>query len=134
VDSVNNVVIGIGTGRGTEVTELTRAQIMEVPCIVCEAKQAKSCREHSKSNKPIIGFHRERIELRLKHPVLPAEIPTTLNPTEKALICYYAFVMLCDSCEANSEKLFGKHFKSADVQRMFARKAIQELKKDGFID
>lgn len=86
--------------------KLTSEQIMEVPC-------------------------KERGSLRKRYPILPTG--EGLTATDKAVLVYYAFVMLCDSCSANAEKLFGKAMSSQDIQRSFAQHALAECRKDGVI-
>lgn len=117
----------------TKQTALTREQVMEVPCIQCDAPKGFACKVDRGNPFKLVGFHKERVALRQRYPVLP-EAAKELNSTDKSLIVYYGFVMLCDSCEAKSIELFGKHIASADIQRMFAHKAIEELKKDGLLD
>lgn len=56
-----------------------------------------------------------------------------LSPTDKALICYYAFIRLADSVSTKSKEVLGREFTSTEVQIFFARKASDELKKDGLI-
>jgi hypothetical protein len=106
--------------------DLTGEQMREVPCIRCDAKVAEPCK---KNGLPLIGCHSERAILRAKMPCFPVE----LNATDKALVCYYAFIMLCDSVSTKSVETLGKQLSSAEVQRFFAKQAIDELKKDGLI-
>lgn len=56
-----------------------------------------------------------------------------LSPTDKALITYYAFVMLCDSVSTKTMVMFGKEFTSEDIQKFFATEAVKELRKDKLI-
>jgi hypothetical protein len=111
--------------------EFTREQLMEVPCIQCDAKIGKQCRSESGGRGHLlVGFHFQRSELRGK---LPSMGDLELNSTDKALICYYAFVMLSDSVSSKSEEILGKRMTSQEVQRFFARQAVIELQKDGLL-
>jgi hypothetical protein len=56
-----------------------------------------------------------------------------LTPGQKDMITKYAFIMLCDSCEANAQALFGKQFASEEIQIEFIHQAILALKREGFI-
>ena len=56
-----------------------------------------------------------------------------LDPTDKAIIVGYAFVMLCNSVAANSEKLFSKKYTSQELQRMFTASGMEAAITDGFI-
>src|SRR6266704_2127192 len=116
----------------TRSTEFSRDQIMEVPCVNCEAKINKPCRSgHNGTGFVIVGFHPQRVELRGKLPSLGnLDTDQTLNSTDKAMITYYAYVMLCDSVSTKSEELIGKRLTSAEVQRFFAKQAVIELQKD----
>lgn len=119
------------TAKKTEASspELSAAQIMEVPCILCEAKPSERCKD--KTGVTLIGFHALRLELRKQQPNV--ELPTELTPDEKALVIYYAYVMLCDSVEVHAETIMGKPFDTVAIQRFFAAKAVEMLKKDGLI-
>jgi hypothetical protein len=97
---------------------------LEVPCIVCDAKPGERCNDNGAH---LLGVHAKRKHLRERLPSV------SLNGTDKSLIVYYAYVMLCDSCEANSEKLFGSYKKSEDIQRRFAAEATKHLKLEGLI-
>lgn len=116
-------------------TEFSRDQIMEVACIACDAKVGKPCRAgHNGTGYVLVGFHDKRVELRGKLPSLGnLDTDTKLGPTDKAIITYYAYVMLCDSVATKSEELLGKRFTSAEVQRFFAKQAVIELQKDGML-
>lgn len=111
--------------------EFTHKELLQVPCIRCNAAVGQPCVAPGNRRTPIIGFHKQRNELRTKCPML--EMDHQLDSSEKALVIGYALLMLADACEANSEKLFGKFFSSREIQRFFASKAIDELKLDGLI-
>lgn len=57
----------------------------------------------------------------------------TLDATDKALIVYYAYIMLCDSVAAHSVKVLGKKFTSEEIQAFFGQKAVNELRLEGLI-
>jgi len=102
----------------------------EVVCIRCNAQPGEPCTEHKAM---IIGYHKERVDLRDRLPFLPEEIPTNLSPTDKAIIVYYAFVALANSVAANSEKILGKQFTSQEIQRTFGKKGLNDAKEDGML-
>src|ERR1051326_868024 len=107
-------------------------EILQVVCPRCDSAPLEACKERDGSQL-IGGFHRERIEFREKLPVLPKEVPSVLSSTDKAILTYYAFVMLADSCAANSEKLFGKKFTSQEIQRTFGKAALKKVQEDGLL-
>lgn len=110
--------------------KFTSTEIMEVCCIECDAKVGERCCEKDHGT-IMLGFHSKRLELREKLPAFHNS--ELLSSTDKSLIAYYAFVMLADSCEAKSVELFGRHFDSVDIQRFFAARAVQALKKEGLL-
>jgi hypothetical protein len=115
--------------------KFTDAQVREVYCIRCDAAPGEACTE--RSMKLVTGYHKERGNLRKKFPVNLDELvvkgSAILSPTDKSVIVYYAYVMLCDSVSANSEKIMGKFISSADIQRMFAKEGLDAARKDGII-
>lgn len=106
--------------------QLSNDEIKEVVCLQCNAEPLQPCME---KGMPLLGFHKARIELRQKLPVYDCP----LDPTDKAIIVGYAFVMLCNSVAANSKKLFSKKYTSQEIQRMFAKSGMQAAIQDGFI-
>jgi hypothetical protein len=105
---------------------LTDDEIKEVVCLHCQAEPLQPCIENGMQ---LIGFHQARIDLRSKMPVYDCP----LDPTDKAIIIGYAFVMLCNSVAANSEKLFSKKYDSQEIQRMFSKSGMDAAIADGFI-
>lgn len=112
---------------------LSQEQIREVSCVVCGAKPKEYCRQQGR-NTALLECHPQRTALRSKLGDLTFD--KSLDATDKALITYYGYVMICDAVAANSEKMFGegKVFTSQEVQQFFARKAINELREDGLLD
>lgn len=109
------------------------AEIIEVPCMECDAKASERCIDKA-TGVQLFGFHKSRIECRERMPVLPKELPSLLTPTDKSITIYYAFVALCDSVAANSEKMFnGKKFSSQDIQKIFGKQGFKAAQADGMI-
>lgn len=106
--------------------QFTDQEVKEVPCLQCNADPMQPCTENGSQ---LLDFHRCRIELRSKSPVLDCP----LDSTDKALIVGYAFVSLCNSVSANSEKLFSKHYTSVELQRLFTRTGYEQCLADGVI-
>jgi hypothetical protein len=98
-----------------------------IPCPLCAAKPGEHCNDDSAT---LVLSHEQRRKLAEKLPDIEG---TNLDATDKAMICYYAYIMLCDSVAANSEKMFGKEYSSRDLQKFFARQAVVELRKDGLL-
>jgi hypothetical protein len=57
-----------------------------------------------------------------------------LTATDKALIVYYAFIFLSDSVSATAIKTIGQPWASDDIQRFFAKRAIDALIVEGLLD
>lgn len=116
---------------------LLDGQVLAVACPTCHVAEGIGClnpQRHVLAYKlgaPELSFHPARIlhaqenEFRTKFGKLGA--------TEKALILYYAYIMICDSVASKSVAVMGKEFKSTDIQAFFANEAIKELKKDGLM-
>lgn len=104
---------------------------MEVPCITCDAAIGEACYDQQYNVILLKGFHARRVELRERYPNFPTE--QELTPTDKALLCFYAFVMLSDSVAVNSVRLFGKQCTTEEVQRMFGSRALQALRSEGLL-
>jgi hypothetical protein len=113
-------------------------QILAVACPACHVKAGVGCLTYERHvfavhglGAPKLSFHPARIvmaqenEFQVKFGKLGA--------TEKALILYYAYIMVCDSVASKSVAVLGKEFKSTDIQAFFANEAIKELKKDGLM-
>lgn len=114
--------------------EFTDAEMQQVPCLTCGAKSGQKCEEKVDGNIviPLIGYHKERVQLREKLPVIPTDMPV-LDSTDKAIIIYYAFVALCNSCQTKSIELFGKEFTSREIQFAFATQGLKAAQQDGLI-
>lgn len=117
---------------------LTEAEILSKPCRKCHAIEGVGCKNEARY--PLVhrlgdtelAFHRQRImDAWSTHSERRMGI---LSSTDKALIAYYAFIMLCDSVSTKATELLGKPFTSEDIQKFFAHKAILELKKDRLIE
>lgn len=106
--------------------KFTNIEVLEVGCFQCGARPNEPCTE---SDLPLLGFHQVRLDLRAKLPVLPTE----LDSTDKAIVTYYAYIALANSCSAKSLELFGKQFSSEDIQRTFAEQGLIAARKDGLI-
>jgi hypothetical protein len=108
------------------------SRVIQVPCIRCDAKVGTLCVQPGRNIALVGGFHKERHELANR--VIP-HFPTEeqLTSTEKALIAYYAFIMISDSVAAKSEEMTGKVFTTQEIQRHFAKMAIDQLRKDGLL-
>ena len=109
----------------------TDEEILQVSCLFCGAEPGKKCNE-GEGTVLIGGYHQARIELRQKLPVMPADMPV-LDATDKAIIVYYAFVALCNSCQTKSTELFGKQFSSREIQYAFATQGLKAAREDGLI-
>lgn len=109
-------------------------EILAIPCPTCKARVGQLCRMPSGAPLAfVIGddqsrFHRDRIMnvliVRLRNEF------GRLNASDKALICYYAFVILSDSVSTKSKEMLGHDYSSKQIQQFFVQKAIEELKKD----
>src|SRR6266576_1300795 len=88
-----------------QMNQFSNEEIKEVQCLMCGAQSGELCTENG--GIPILGFHKERIELRSRIPSFPSDMPK-LNATDKAIITYYAYIALCNSCSTKSVELFGK--------------------------
>lgn len=113
---------------------LSEEDILATECRNCHAIVNVGCK--NKSRHPLVhteastelAFHRERImDAWAQH---SQRRMGPLNATDKALITYYAFIMLCDSVSTKAVELLGEPFTSEDIQKFFAMKAVAELKKD----
>lgn len=111
----------------------TDAEMKQVSCIACGASSGEFCTEKFEGvDVPMLGYHKERVELREKLPVMPPDMPA-LDATDKAIIVYYAFVALCNSCQTKSLEIFGKTFTSREIQYAFASQGLKAAKEDGLI-
>jgi hypothetical protein len=108
------------------------SRALQVPCIFCDAKPGDRCTQPGRVEPLLGGFHAQRIELAKKLvPIYPSGMD--LDATDKALICYYAYILLSNSVSANSEKMFGKQFTTEEIQREFAKRAVDVLRADGLL-
>lgn len=113
-----------------EVKEESRA--MQVPCIRCDAKPNEHCVQPGRKEPLVGGFHSERVELSRKV-VVAMPKGEDLDATDKALITYFAYILLCDSVSAKSVELFGKQFASEEIQRWFGQQAVTQLRAEGLL-
>lgn len=124
-----------GNGPGANMTKFND-EVKEVQCLMCGAQPGEPCIEKEKGKKfthvALLGFHKERVELRSRIPSFPSDMPE-LDATDKAVITYYAYIALCDSCSTKSIELFGKKFSSQEIQRTFAAQGLKQAKEDGLI-
>lgn len=120
---------------GSKRQVVTEEEILAIRCPRCHVAPNVGC--HNIERHPLsfiegateLSFHRERIMV--AHAVqLQRKFDRALTSTDKALIVYYAFVMLCDSVSTQSKSLLGSEFTSDQIQAFFAHKAIEQLKKD----
>lgn len=116
---------------------ISEKEILAISCPTCFRPADKLC--VSRSNGMVLAFevgatecsfHAARIMKAQDEQIKKLGLQP-LGPTEKSLILYYAFIMLCDSVSEKSKELLGKQLTSEQVQAFFAHKAIEELKNDG---
>jgi hypothetical protein len=108
------------------------SRALQVHCIFCDAKPGEHCHQPGRTEPLVGGFHPARIELAQKMiPIYPSGLD--LDATDKALITYYAFLNLSNSVAAKSEQMFGKKFTTEEIQRFFAKIAIDQLRQDGLL-
>lgn len=120
--------------------KVTTDEILAVGCKTCSAPAGKPCRVPGRIVVPLtykveetdFNFHPVRVLMALSKQAYK-RIGEDLKASEKALITYYAFVMLAESVSAHSEAIMGKHHPPEAVEAFFAYAAIQELKKDGLL-
>lgn len=109
------------------VKTVTEDEIIAAWCPTCHARPGQGCRDKNRHTlverigQIGLSFHQPRVMV------------AHLGPTEKALIIYYAFIMLCDSVSINSETVLGKWHTSEEIQTFFGKMALNELKKEGLI-
>lgn len=115
-------------------------EILRLECRKCHASEGYACKSkegHSLThdfslNGPVMKFHRERmLDAWASH---SSYRMGNLNATDKALITYYAFIMLADAVSVKAVEMLGKPFTSEDIQTFFAYKAVEELRKDKLLD
>lgn len=112
-------------------------EVLSVLCPTCSQARGKGCLDDKRHilatqvGQLGLSFHETRI--RAAQETKSRKIFGRLGPTEKALITYYAFIALCNSCAANSERLFQKKYTTEQLQVFFIENAITELKADGLI-
>lgn len=116
---------------------LTELEILTVTCPTCNCVPGVGCLNPERhvlakhANQTELSFHPKRVAAAFEDQFRKAM--GKMGATEKALVCYYSFISLCDSCSTKSMKLFGKEMSSRDIQTFFAQQAIQELKHDGLL-
>lgn len=103
--------------------------ILSVVCPNCFARPKMECFEIR--GRPRLKSHPERI--RYAQELLSDRVAGKLSATDKALVLYYAYIMLCDSVSARSKEVLGIVMSTEEIQAGFARKAIQALQEDGLL-
>lgn len=120
--------------------KITTDEILAVGCKTCGAPAGKPCRVPGQIIVPLtyqeeqtdFSFHAVRTLMAMSK-LAYRRFGEDLKASEKALITYYAFVMLAESVSANSVAIMGKHYPPEAVEAFFAHAAIEELKKDGLL-
>lgn len=113
---------------------VSEAEILSISCPKCHAIEEHGCLTNDrrvlcrKIDDTELAFHSERVFAAFQKQFHGKW--GKLGATEKALICYYAYIMLCDSVSTKSVELLGKQFTTEQIQAFFANEAIQELKRD----
>ena len=107
-------------------TELTSEQIKEVPCH-CGARVGEACKEDG--TLIVAGFHKDRIQLRETFPALPLHF----DATDKTIVMFYAFCILCEAVAKKSVEMLGKSHSAHQIQIAFIQEAIKQARDNGFI-
>lgn len=116
---------------------LSEKEILNVPCPNCHVQVGVACRNSARhvlvvmTGQTELSFHSARIFIAQQQQM--RDRFGILGATEKALICYYAFVMLCDSVSTKSIEVIGKDVSSQEIQAMFVQEAIKALRNDKLI-
>lgn len=117
---------------------VTEGAIFNEACPHCGVKPMKPCRTSDGTllspelDSTEFRFHPSRV-LNAIRTQITDRMAGNLTAPERMLICYYAFILLCDSLAANSEKLFTESKTSHQIQAFFCQCAITELIKDQLI-
>lgn len=119
---------------------INEREILSVECPTCCVPAGKICRMKD-AKTPLayeigateFSFHITRVILAQDTVIKRLGFGEALTPSEKGLILYYSFIMLCDSVSTKSELIFGRKMESEDIQKFFAFKAVEELRNDGLM-
>jgi hypothetical protein len=103
--------------------------VLSVVCPDCFARPKRQCFGHR--GEILKKAHPARFKYAQE--LLTDRLAGKLNATDKALVLYYAYIMLCDSVSANSQAVLGIVMDTEQIQAGFARKAIQALQEDGLL-
>lgn len=116
---------------------ISEQEILAVQCPTCNRAAGKTCvavRNRAPLSYEInvteCSFHAARIIAAQDEQIKRLGFGNVLGPTEKALILYYAYIMVCDSVASKSKEMFGKEMNTEEIQRFFAHKAVDELRHD----
>lgn len=117
---------------------VTELEIIAVTCPNCHAPKGAFCRNsnrhvlalHDDINESI--FHQSRVHLARSKQGFNAKLGH-LNNSQKELIVYYAFVILCEEVAKNTKDENGGVATAEQIQVQFVRQGIEELRIDGFL-
>lgn len=115
---------------------VTEADILAINCIKCHSWPGVVCKD--KYRHGLIGelgstemrFHRERIFDAYQEKLREKFEGTTFGLMEKAMVIYYAFVMMAQSVAVHSKSMMGQEMDVETIERFFATKAVEELRQD----
>lgn len=116
---------------------VTEAEILAVACPKCNAVREHGCLDaqrhvlYHRLGDTELTFHPERIRA-AQESKITAQFGK-LGATEKALICYYAFIMLAESVSTKSVEILGRAFTVEQILTFFSQQAVAALRKDGLI-
>jgi hypothetical protein len=120
-------------------TIISIEEIIEEVCPHCHAPKHGPCKRNDGLAMIVRGdddlqpyFHRERV---LQAWYSQLEIKFGPTPSlDRALITYYAFIMMADAVAAKAEQMFEKKMSTWDIQAFFAMKAREVLKNEKLLD
>ncbi len=116
--------------RPTETRIVTEREILAIPCLECRARSKRMCFDVRGNTRELAHASRIREAQARQAARILGDV---LDPTDKALILYYAFIKLCDSVSTKAPQVLGIDLNSEQIQAFFCRKAVEELKKDGLL-
>lgn len=109
---------------------ITDREILSHVCPNCFVRAKAVCVDNR--GKPRELFHPERIRIAQERAIVRL-FGTILDHTERSLILYYAYIMLCDSVSTKAKEILGVDMQSEQIQAYFAKQAIEELQRDGLL-
>ena len=112
--------------KGKVINERT---VLSVFCPNCRVRGQRLCIDPRGA--PLQKAHPERYLF--AYELLTDRVNGKLSATDKALISYYAFIMLCDSVSVRSKEVLGIEMTTEQIQAGFCRKAIEALQEDGLL-